>query len=114
VVADTLVFPNHQVSFVAFLFGLQSLIFEGERLLLRLCTGSLRAYLLLVWIYVSDWMYNRLVLEEATRTSVLLNPKSRFDRYDRLCGKKNQGSGLARLCLSDGSKPKKTILFTLL
>jgi len=91
VVADTLVFPNHQVSFeVPFCFALRLLIFEGERLLLRLCTGGLRAenHRCVDWIYVSDWIYNRLVLEEATRTSALLNPKSRFGRYDCLYGKK--------------------------
>ena len=114
VVADTLVFPNHQVSCRRpFSFAFQSLMFEVERLLLRLCTGSLRARILCCvdWIYVSDWIYNRLVLEEATRTSALLNPKSRFDRYDRLYGKKNQHPRLARLCLSTGSRPEIHLIY---
>lgn len=109
VVADTLVFPNHQVSFwLLFSFAFRFADFEGERLLLRLCTESLRAenHRCVDWVYVSDWIYNRLVLEGATLTSALLNPKSRLHRYDRLYGKKNQHSGLARLCLLIGSKPK--------
>lgn len=45
VVADTLVFPNHQVSFAArsFFASFQSLMFEGKRLLLQSCTESLRS-----------------------------------------------------------------------
>jgi 3-hydroxy acid dehydrogenase/malonic semialdehyde reductase len=85
VVADTLVFPNHQVSLdVPFLFAFQSLIPGWKRPLLRLCTERTRdkqAFPLRVWIYVSNRIYHRLVQEEATRTSALLNQKSRSHRY---------------------------------
>lgn len=54
VVADTLVFPNHQVSDdVLFLFAFQSLILGWKRPLLRLCTERLEAEnnpLRFVWI----------------------------------------------------------------
>lgn len=106
VVADTLVFPNHQVSFgVLFPFAFQSLISESKRPLLRSCTERLEKAeqnSLRVWIYVSDWNHNRLVLEEATRTNALFNQRSRSHRYEP---RKNQDHfQLTTPCLLEDSE----------
>jgi hypothetical protein len=92
VVADTLVFPNHQVSLDLFFlfsfiplfcfFAFQSLILNEKRPLLRSCTKGPKHICCVIWVYMSDWKYNRLVLEEAIHTSDLLNQKSRSRRYD--------------------------------
>jgi 3-hydroxy acid dehydrogenase/malonic semialdehyde reductase len=88
VVADTLIFPNHQVSrdshFLLLLFPplcFSIADFERKRPLLRSCTERLEHICCAVWLYMSDCKYNRLVLEEATHTSALLNQKSRSRRY---------------------------------
>jgi 3-hydroxy acid dehydrogenase/malonic semialdehyde reductase len=91
VVADTLVFPNHQVSFDLFFrfsfiplfcfFAFQSLILNEKRPLLRSCTKGPKHICCVIWVYMSDWKYNRLVLEEAIHTSALLNQKSRSRRW---------------------------------
>jgi 3-hydroxy acid dehydrogenase/malonic semialdehyde reductase len=91
VVADTLVFPNHQVSLDLFFlfsfiplfcfFAFQSLILNGKRPLLRSCTKGLEQIFCVIWVYMSDWKYNRLVLEEAIHTSALLNQKFRCRRW---------------------------------
>jgi 3-hydroxy acid dehydrogenase/malonic semialdehyde reductase len=92
VVADTLVFPNHQVSrdthslLLSFIPSFPLLCFSvadvyWKRPLLRSCTESLEHICCAVWLYMSDWEHNRLALEEATHTSVLLSQKSKLYRY---------------------------------
>jgi 3-hydroxy acid dehydrogenase/malonic semialdehyde reductase len=87
VVADTLIFPNHQVSrdtlslLLPLIPSFPLLCFsvadsEWKRPLLRSCTERLEYIRYAVWLYTSDRKYNRLVLEEATHTSALLSQKS--------------------------------------
>jgi 3-hydroxy acid dehydrogenase/malonic semialdehyde reductase len=92
VVADTLIFPNHQVSrdtlslLLPLIPSFPLLCFsvadsEWKRPLLRSCTERLEYIRYAVWLYTSDRKYNRLVLEEATHTSALLSQKSNFCKH---------------------------------